>query len=259
MVPGAPVSVPPARVRIALRERPRLGRRLQLEVLGHAAGRSPRTPAPRPAGRPPGPAARAGAAARPRRPASARVRGAPIAPPRPPVPRAPLAPSGASRPPTAWRRSRSRCRSSQSWNSLDGALHVESVEERTAVERRWRAPASPAWSARSSSVASHQSASSGTAISSSPRPARTSAPSALAEEMQRAAEGGARVALVEVGPEEGEEGVAPVEAAGRVGGEVGEECEPFRLLEHGAAPPGRPRPGGPARRECAARSWRGER
>ena len=41
------------------------------------------------------------------------------------------------------------------------------------------------------------------------------------------------MSLVEVGPEEGEEGVAPVEAAGRVGGEVGEEAQPLRLLEHG--------------------------
>ena len=41
------------------------------------------------------------------------------------------------------------------------------------------------------------------------------------------------MALVEIGPEEGEQGVAPVEAAGSVGGEVGEESESFRLPQHG--------------------------
>ena len=58
-------------------------------------------------------------------------------------------------------------------------------------------------------------------------------PERAAQEMERAAEGGAGVSLVEIGPEEGEERVAPVEPAGRVGGEVGEEAEPLRLLEHG--------------------------
>ena len=56
----------------------------------------------------------------------------------------------------------------------------------------------------------------------------------LAEKVERAAEGGPRVLLVEVGPEEGEERVAPVESAGRVGGEIGEDREALRLAQYRA-------------------------
>ena len=56
----------------------------------------------------------------------------------------------------------------------------------------------------------------------------------LAEKVERAAEGGPRVLRVEVGPEEGEESVAPVESAGRVGGEIGEDREPLRLAQYRA-------------------------
>jgi hypothetical protein len=50
--------------------------------------------------------------------------------------------------------------------------------------------------------------------------------------MEGAPEGGARMALVEIGPEQGEQGIATVEAPGKVGGQVGQEREPLRLAQH---------------------------
>ena len=55
-----------------------------------------------------------------------------------------------------------------------------------------------------------------------------------AEEVERPPEGGARVLLVELGPEEGEQDVAPVEPAGRGDGEVRQQGQPLRLPEDGA-------------------------
>ena len=76
----------------------------------------------------------------------------------------------------------------------------------------------------------------------------------LAEKVERAAEGGPRVLLVEVGPEEGEERVAPVEPPGSVGGEVGQDARAASADAAPCRPPRRPRCGGPRRRGCGARS-----
>ena len=62
------------------------------------------------------------------------------------------------------------------------------------------------------------------------------------KKVERAAERGPGVSLVEVGPEEGQQPVAAVVAAGRIGGEVGEQGEPLGLLEHS---PDLPPVGGP--------------